>query len=214
MAKRGHDNDGRPDKGKIRILYLEVDGNNDSIQEALKTMAQTMKQPLHVIGPARAAVPAAAITNTEAADSEVEEVEEVENAEVTEPDDQPAPRKRGPGVKKDWNAGIALIPNLDFMPSGKSPLKQFVVDKKPSNDMETVLVVVYYMQHMMDMPSVSPGHIRTAMKEVGAAIPPNLKQTIRNVKGKRIWINYTDIEQIRTTTQGDNYVEFQMPSKN
>jgi hypothetical protein len=62
----------------------------------------------------------------------------------------------------------------------------------------------------MGLSKIGPAHVMTAFKEAGKAIPVDLKQTIRNIKKSRMWLNFTDIEDIRTTTQGDNFVEHEM----
>lgn len=66
------------------------------------------------------------------------------------------------------------------------------------------------MQHFMALPKIGPAHVVTAFKEAGKAIPVDVKQTIRNVKRLKIWLNFADIEDVRTTTQSDNFVEHQM----
>jgi hypothetical protein len=71
-------------------------------------------------------------------------------------------------------------------------------------------VLVYYMQHVMELPKIGPAHVMTAFKEAGKRIPADVAQTIRNAKNSRIWLNFSDIEEVRTTTQGDNFVEHQM----
>ena len=60
------------------------------------------------------------------------------------------------------------------------------------------------------MTKIGPAHVMTALKEAGRAIPVDLRQTIRNVKKSKMWLNFADIEDIRTTTQGDNFVEHEM----
>ena len=119
-------------------------------------------------------------------------------------------KQRGSGKKVDRNAGLALVPDLNFMPSGKDTLRQFVAKKNPDSDLTAVLVVLYYMQHLMALSKIGPSHIMTALKDVGKAIPVDLKQTIRNAKSSKMWVNFSDLEDLRTTTQGDNYVEHEM----
>ena len=102
------------------------------------------------------------------------------------------------------------MPDLNFRSNGGQILKEFIEDKEPKNDLETVLATVYYMQHDMALAKIGPSHVMTAFKEAGKAIPVDLWQTIRNVKKSRMWLNFTDIEDIRTTTQGDNCVEHEM----
>ena len=48
MARRGNDPAGE-DKAKVRVLFAEVEGNNESVQEALRTMVSAMSQPVRVI---------------------------------------------------------------------------------------------------------------------------------------------------------------------
>jgi len=102
------------------------------------------------------------------------------------------------------------VPDLNFRPDGKQAFKEFVVEKSPKKDLEAALVLVYYMQHVMDVPKIGPAHVMTAFKEAGIAVPVDVKQTIRNVKKLKIWLNFIDIEDVRTTTQGENFVEHEM----
>ena len=102
------------------------------------------------------------------------------------------------------------MPDLNFRPTGKQALREFVEEKSPKNDLEAALATVYYMQHHMGLAKIGPAHVMTAFKEAGKAIPVDVKQTIRNVKKLKIWLNFTDIEDVRTTTQGDNFVEHEM----
>jgi ribosomal protein L1 len=103
-----------------------------------------------------------------------------------------------------------LLPDLNFRPNGEQALKEFVDEKSPKNDLEVALATVYYMQHVMALPKIGPAHLMTAFKEAGKPIPSDVRQTIRNVKKSKIWLNFNDIEDVRTTTQGDNFVEHQM----
>jgi len=130
-------------------------------------------------------------------------VDEVSLAESNDSAAVPT-RKRG-GPKTDRNAGIKLVPDLDFVPNGKEALKKFFAEKEPKNDMEQVLVLVYYMQHTLTLPAIGPRHILTAFKHVGKPVPVDLRATIRNIKNQKVWLNFTDWEAIRVTTQGDNF---------
>jgi hypothetical protein len=38
MARRNNESAFSTDKAKVRVFYAEVEGNNESIQDALKTM--------------------------------------------------------------------------------------------------------------------------------------------------------------------------------
>ena len=96
------------------------------------------------------------------------------------------------------------------MPNGKQAFKEFVDEKSPKSDMEVTLATVYYMQKVMALSKIGPAHVMTAFKEAGKSIPVDVRQTIRNAKKTKVWLDYTDIEDVRTTTQGDNFVEHEM----
>ncbi|WP_316185325.1 hypothetical protein [Bradyrhizobium sp. SZCCHNRI1003] len=212
MAKRNNEPVSGADKAKVRVFFAEVEGNNESVQEALKTMVSAMSRPVRVISEQ--------VTNGKAPvllqQADVEEVEETidEEEEVDTLDDERvasgARRPRGTGKKVDRNAGLSLVPDLNFRPNGKQALKGFIDEKNPKNDLETVLAAVYYMQHIISLPKIGPAHVMTAFKDAGKAVPVDVRQTVRNVKKSKMWLNFSDIEEIRTTTQGDNFIEHEM----
>lgn len=212
MAKRSSDHEARPDKGKIRILYLEVDGNNDSIQEALKTMVATMNKPAHIVGPARTVSQVQGnIVDGAIADTSVDESDEMEEQEDTADEEVQTVKRRVKGPKVDRNASIALVPDLNFRPNGKPSLRDFVSEKQPKGDTEHVVVFVYYLERMMEVKAISPGHVRTAFKDVNVSIPVDLKGTIRNLRRDKAWLKFSDIEDIKIATAGENFVEHDMP---
>jgi len=121
---------------------------------------------------------------------------------------------RGAGKKVYRNAGLKLVPDLNFRINGNPSLKEFVDEKNPKNDLEATLATVHYMQHVMGLPKIGPAHVMTAYKEVGKPFPADIRQTIRNVMNLKMWLNFTDIEDVRTTTQGDNFVQHDMGKAN
>lgn len=211
MVRRNNEAPSGADKAKVRVFYAEVEGNNESVQEALKTML-AMSRPARLISEQKANGNVAVLLphgDVEVVADAIDPGEEVE-ALGEEPAAPSARKPRGTGKKTDRNAGLNLVPDLNFRPDGKQALKQFVVEKSPKNDQEIALVLVYYMQHVMELPKIGPAQVMTAFKEAGKRIPADVAQTIRNAKNSRIWLNFSDIEEVRTTTQGDNFVEHQM----
>jgi hypothetical protein len=53
MAKRGSESISGTDKAKVRVFFAEVEGNNESIQEALQTMVSAMSRPVRIIAEQR-----------------------------------------------------------------------------------------------------------------------------------------------------------------
>lgn len=212
MAKRNNEPGSGSEKAKVRVLFAEVEGNNQSVQEALKSMVSAMSRPVRVISEQNANGKAQVLLQQGISEEADEAIENVEQGDVSdeEPETSNARKVRGTGKKVDRNAGLNLVPNLNFRPAGKQAFKEFLDEKNSASDLETVLVAVYYMQQLMGLTKIGAAHVMTAFKEAGIAIPVDLRQTIRNVKKSKMWLNFTDIEDIRTTTQGDNFVEHEM----
>lgn len=215
MAKRNQDPDPSPDKAKVRIFFAEVEGNNDSIKEALKTMVQAMNRAAPV--PARVVMNStAANLAAPAAETGEEPAEVFDEAKTDAVADAPAPapaRKRGTGPKRDYNVGIELVPDMDFRPDGKQTLREFFAEKAPKGDMDQTVVVVYYMQHHMGMSAIGFGHIRTAFKDVNKPLPADLRSTVRNMKKQKAWLNWSTPDAMQVTTVGENYVEHDMVAR-
>ncbi|WP_020469616.1 hypothetical protein [Zavarzinella formosa] len=220
MARRGNEQEHSSERGKVRFIIAEVEGNNQTLQELLRAVAPMLARPSQVaIAPKRVvasledgAVSAPAPERT--LFDGIDQATDAEEGEVIVPqaDSTETPRrKRGNGTKSDRNAGINQVPDLDFMPKGKAALKLFFTEKAPSTDMEQILVLSHYLQHVLELSAYGPSHILTAYKHVGKPLPADIRGTIRNMKTKKNWLNFSDISSLRVTTEGDNLVEHEMP---
>lgn len=213
MARRNNEPTSGSDKAKVRVFFAEVEGNNESVQVALKTMLSAMSRPVRVISEQNSngngAVLLPQTDDIEEAEEAIDQVEEVEA--LGEESAPPNARKpRSTGRRGDRNAGLNLVPDLNFRPNGKQALKEFLDEKSPKSDLEVGLVTVYYMQHFMGLAKIGPSHVMTAFKEAGKPIPADVRQTIRNAKKLKIWLKFTDTEDVRTATAGENFVEHEM----
>ena len=72
MAKRNNEPVFGADKAKVRVFFAEVEGNNESVKEALKTMLSAMNRSARVISEQKANGKTAVLLQQ----SDVEEVEE------------------------------------------------------------------------------------------------------------------------------------------
>ena len=80
--------------------------------------------------------------------------------------------------------------------------------------MDQVLVICHFLQHTLQSAQIGPGHLLSGFKHVGKQVPKDLKQTIRNMRDKKAWISFTDIENIRLTTEGENRAEHELGKSN
>lgn len=222
MAKRVNEQNVGPDKGGMRILYVELNGSNASLQEGLRTLVAAMNKPMQVAVPSsRRLVANENLAPTPSQDLEADlfnqEATAVESAEVDhgEAADQspngPTRRKRGEGANRDRNAGLAILKTLDLHPEGKASLKAYVAEKKPKTQEEHIAVYIYYLKNVLELADVGFSHIFTCFKESGERMPADLQQSCRNAASKKGWIDTANADDLKHTTRGDNFVEKDLP---
>src|ERR1700716_1722446 len=99
MAKRNNEPTSGADKAKVRVFFAEVEGNNESVQVALKTMLSAMSRPVRVISEQKANGNAAVLLqhdDVEVAEEPIDEVEEVQASdEESAPQNIRKPRGTG-----------------------------------------------------------------------------------------------------------------------
>jgi hypothetical protein len=208
---------------RVRWVEVEVNGADATIEEALRVV-ERMRRPI-----VQAAAEPKRIANTQASgngdevppqdSNTLEGGEDIESGvagadSFAATDDISAGetlrKKRGEGDRKDYNAGIRPVGDIDFFPAGKQSLKEFFSQKAPKSDMDQILAICHFLQHTLESSQVGPGHILSGLKHVGHPVPKDLRKTIRNMKDKKAWLNFTDIENIRMTTEGENRVEYEL----
>jgi hypothetical protein len=88
------------DKAKVRVFFAEVEGNNDSVQEALKTMVSAMSRSVRVISEHKSNGAAALLPSQTDAEDVEEAVEQTEEVEAAGEDFAPA-SVRKPRVQEE-----------------------------------------------------------------------------------------------------------------
>jgi hypothetical protein len=209
---------------RVRWVEVEVNGADTTIEEALRAVERMRRPAIDApLAPKRIVNSAAAANGESAPPQDPSLFDKVEDVQPEGPSAEPGSdgadestaaealrKKRGDGRPQDRNAGIKLVGDIDFVPTGKQSLKDFFAEKAPASDMDQILVLCHFLQHILDAPQIGPGHILSGFKHVGKPIPKDLKQTVRNMKDKKAWLSFADIENIRLTTEGDNRVEHEL----
>jgi len=128
-------------------------------------------------------------------------------------------RSSDSGVKKQRGPKQAAHPtfvkDLDLKKSGNTPaLREFYAQKKPETFTEQNTVFVYYLNRLREIEDVTPNHIFTCYKEVGARLPGALYQSLLDTNRNKGWIDTGDTARILITPIGENFVEHDLPKKN
>ena len=110
----------------------------------------------------------------------------------------------------------AIVNSLNLRPSdGKLSLEDFYNTLKVGdNYFEKNLVFTYYLQKILETTNISDDHIYTCYKHMKAKVSNNLYQSIVDTKNRKGWIDSTNINDIKVTIAGENYVEHDMKKEN
>ncbi len=125
---------------------------------------------------------------------------------------QTVPKKRRAQPK--GRGTYKLVGGLNLKPSGKISFKDFVTEKKPGKKGTRMnAVAIYYLSKVLDLKNIGPDHVYTCYKEAGQKVPTALIQNLRDTAHLNAWIDTTNTDDIKITTAGENFVEYDLPPK-
>jgi hypothetical protein len=172
---------------RMRWVEVELNGSDTTIEEALRAV-ERIRQPVIDVAPtlnrlghngSHARGGDAPPVHAAMFDQEVPDQSAGEPAAEVGVDTAPglvSPRlKRGGGDRKDRNAGVKPLGDIDFVPSGKQSLKDFFAEKAPRSDMDQILVLCHFLQHTAQSSQIGPGHVLSGFKHVGKRVLKDLK---------------------------------------
>jgi hypothetical protein len=221
MARRLNEQDQGSEKGKIRFIIAEVEGNNQTLQDLVRTFAPLLAKPVQIQLPSKRSVTpqdagaahkvAEESTLFSEDDPSVVDADSLPAQQPSESTNGTSRRKRGEGVTRDRNSGLSIVKSLNLRPDDKDSLKDFVAAKKPQSQMEHIAVYVYYMKQILEEPAVGLSHVFTCFDEVSERLPEDLPQTCRNIASKKGWIDTADQDDLKIATRGLNFVQKDLP---
>jgi hypothetical protein len=107
-----------------------------------------------------------------------------------------------------------LIRDLDLSPSGKKSFQHFIEEKRPKSNEDKYAVIVYYLQHELELNPVKLDHIFSVFRLTpGWKEPANILSGITTAASRKSTIDTGDLDDLKTTPQGRNFVEHELPPK-
>jgi hypothetical protein len=115
--------------------------------------------------------------------------------------------RRTPAAKKTWPVNR----DINWMPTGKVSLKDFVDEKKPATNHEKNLVVGYYLKEHLGQLTFNVSDVLGAFKAMGWKVPSDPANTLQAAASVTSWFDTRDMAKVRVTHLGDNAVEHELP---
>jgi hypothetical protein len=123
--------------------------------------------------------------------------------------------KRNGRRKRESNRSAPkFIRDLDLSPSGKKSFQHFIEEKRPKSNEDKYAVVVYYLQHELGLDPVKLDHVFSIFRLTsGWKEPANIFSGITTAAFRKGTIDTSNLDDLKTTPQGRNFVEHELPPK-
>jgi hypothetical protein len=168
-------------KIKFRFVEFEMDGNDSTLEEGLKSIAAALNRG---IGPGSVKMirhnGADATTKDVPAETPDEMALDEENpeeeGEARTPRAPAAPRKISP------RRVVESFKLDDVSPT----LKEFAAEKEPQSDLKKYLVIAHWAKEYKKMEELTPDHFYTAYKHMSWTSPKDFAQPMRDLINPRV----------------------------
>jgi hypothetical protein len=123
--------------------------------------------------------------------------------------------KRNGRRKRESNRSLPkFIRDLDLSPSGKKSFQHFIEEKRPKSNEDKYAVVIYYLQHELELNPVKLDHVFSVFRLTsGWKEPANILSGITTAASRKGTIDTRDLDDLKTTPKGRNFVEHELPPK-
>jgi hypothetical protein len=118
-------------------------------------------------------------------------------------------RSRKSAGKKSWTR----VHDINFRPAGKEALRDFAASKAPVSFDEKNLVIVYYLEDMLEITPIGVGHVLAGYQECGWKSPSDPENSVAKTSSRKGWLDTSDRSAIHVVHAGRNTVEHDMPIK-
>lgn len=142
--------------------------------------------------------------------------EEVGEAEAdSTPTDQGKSAVKKPARRKSSGSsarGFQMVKELDLRPAGKVSFADFIAEKQPGSNEDKYAVAVYYLQHVLELPTVTTNHVATVFRlESSWREPQDALKGLRVTSSRKGTVDVAAADNLKMTPQGRNFVEHDLP---
>ncbi len=133
----------------------------------------------------------------------------IESVSNPPPTSQQKRRKKGGGNSNGWSPV-----DIELHPENEQSFEDFIAEKQPANDQERYAVVVYYLEETLRLNPITMNEIGTVFRRISAwKEPTNLRSGLQNAANRKLYIDISNMSNIKITTAGRNFVRRELPHK-
>lgn len=122
---------------------------------------------------------------------------------------QPARRRR---AKAGAKRSFSIKKGLNFAPEGQPSLESFAEQKKPRNAYERSLAACYYLSEHMGL-KADVEHVLAVFHAVDWPMPADPVNTLQKTASIELWIDTSDMTDIKVLWDGLNHLKNKMPAE-
>lgn len=206
----------KDDKAKVRVFFGEIEGDNATIRDGLRSIAEAVNKTFQQQNPVVKVITVGGTPDAKQLTAELEqqiidvEVNGNDSTESFEPTTERKERSKSVAKAKSYQ----FVKDLNLRPAGIKSLRDFYNEKKPSNQQDELTVVLYYLHRILEIEGITANHVYTGLKELsefGVRVPKDILQGFRNISNRHGRVDSSNYESLRMATPGDNYVEHDLP---
>ncbi len=195
---------GKDDKGKVKmtVIHFETESDNATLQENIRSIAQTITRALsapRVVQTNAQASLTNGVINDGSDHDEEEQVDFEDDGNTT----VSVTKKKG-GARQYASPEIIELE----LSSGEKPLKEFLDEKNPENDVKKYLAISYWLKSYLNINEVGMNHAYTCYRHMGWQVPKDAAAPFRAMKQKRYgWMKSTTRGLFSINHVGENQIQ-------
>jgi hypothetical protein len=113
-------------------------------------------------------------------------------------------RKAGP---------LSLDKSLNLRPKDRQSFADFAAEKTPRTQHEKNVVAVYWLTRVAGLGQATVDQVYTCYKDRTWRVPPDLRNNLAVAASTKAWIDTSNMDDLKVTVNGENYVEHDLPPK-
>lgn len=122
-----------------------------------------------------------------------------------------ASARRKPGRKATTKKPSYPRIDVNFRPEHGVSLRDFADEKKPANNHERNLLIVYYFEDHLSEQEVTVGQVLAGYRECKWRPPGDPDNSLSKTASLHAWLDTASREAIKTTHKGRSFIEHDMP---